>query len=98
MATKRKRPYICCCGATAGRAVIFGYSADEPSSGEVVRLEKARMVIYWSSECNGLLGLASTGPKPGTRLSPAVSVTEAKCHEWAAVSPAAAKELSSWPA
>ena len=98
MMTKKEdsmKCYIVCGGAT-GRAVVIGYSATEPVVGETARLERARMLLYWPSECNGLFGFAADGPKPGTRLTPTVAVTECTCREWLAVSDEAAALVSSW--
>lgn len=84
------------CGGQTGRAVIVGYDTTEPVVGEVVRLERARMVLYWSAECRGLLGLAANGPKTNTRLTPEVEATSCMCREWISVSEAAAAAVLSW--
>lgn len=55
----------------ANRRGVFG-GVLESQSGDVVVLRNARMCIFWSAETHGVLGLAATGPKPGSRLSPAI--------------------------
>ena len=89
------KPYIVCSGAN-GQCVVFGYSETEPEVGKPHRLERARMVIYWPEACNGLLGLAAAGPKPGLRLTPEVSFVKDMTVEVVGVSELAAAGLSSW--
>ena len=57
---------------TAHRGVFFGYATD--TDGAVVRLRRARNVVYWPAETRGFLGLAATGPKPGSRVGPAADI------------------------
>lgn len=45
---------------TEHRGVFFGYGIPTPES--EIRLEKARMCVYWSSDTKGVVGLAATGP------------------------------------
>jgi hypothetical protein len=66
MATKKKtakktasQPIILCAGEH-GRCLLHGYVTHEPEPGQPVRLERARMVIYYPS--GGALGLAVNGP------------------------------------
>lgn len=92
------KPYIVCCGAN-GRAVLFGYSEAEPVAGKPVRLSNVRMVLYWSAECGGLLGLATGGPKTTTRLTRAVESHGDECvRQWVSVSPEAAAAIDAWKA
>lgn len=39
-------------------------------------LKGARMAVYWSESVRGVLGLASTGPDKGCKISPAVPEIE----------------------
>ena len=57
------------------RGVFYGVLADRKSKTELV-LTDAKMVIYWSPETHGVLGLAANGPADGSRVSPAVSSIE----------------------
>jgi hypothetical protein len=55
------------------------------------------MVLYWSKECRGLLGLAANGPKTNTRLTPAVESHGDECvRQWVECSPLAAAALDAW--
>lgn len=55
---------------TAHRGVFYGYG--EPSDAPTIKLERARMCIYWPTETHGVLGLAASGPKAGSKVGPAV--------------------------
>lgn len=88
--------YIVCCGST-GRAVLIGESDKPPKAGKPIELQNARMVLYWSSECGGLLGLAANGPKTNTRITAAVERLGDECvREWVKVSEAASEEIRKW--
>lgn len=54
---------------TVHRGVFFGYG--EPEDGETIRLERARMCLYWPAGTKGVVGLASDGPQEGSRVGPA---------------------------
>jgi len=55
---------------TEHKGVFFGYG--EPTTDKIIRLEKARMCVYWSSDVRGVLGLATSGPSNSCRVGPAV--------------------------
>lgn len=55
---------------TSHRGVFWGV-LDEESGDECVLLG-ARMAVYWSADCRGVLGLASSGPTDGCRITPSV--------------------------
>ena len=55
---------------TEHKGVFFGYG--EPTTDKIIRLEKARMCVYWSSDVRGVLGLAASGPSNSCRIGPAV--------------------------
>lgn len=57
---------------TAHRGVFFGYTTDP--NAEVVKLEKARLCLYWSRDVKGFMGLAATGPTKDCRIGPAVGI------------------------
>lgn len=57
---------------TAHKGVFFGYLNGPVTDAVSVRIERARMCVYWSANCKGVLGLAATGPLNGCRVSPAV--------------------------
>lgn len=52
------------------RGVFCGELLTE--QGDVVELANAKMAVYWSSNVKGVVGLASTGPLKGCRISPAI--------------------------
>jgi hypothetical protein len=53
---------------TQHRGVFVGYTTDADDS-EIVRLTRARMVVYYSRETRSVVGLASSGPGAGSRVS-----------------------------
>ena len=97
MSKKKLTPYIVCTGAN-GRCVQYGLCATEPVPGQPVRLEQARMIVYW---CNSRLGpglhrLASHGPESGDKITHAVPMTMAAVvQEVLALTPAAATAWAS---
>jgi hypothetical protein len=97
MTTKTKLPYIVCCGATAGRCVIYGYVDAPPVIGEPCTLTDARMILRWRGG-GGLLGVAAKGPRKGSELTAAVLSTSAVVRESVQVSAEAAKAIDAWPA
>lgn len=57
---------------TAHRGVFVGYATSEEKDGQI-ELSDARMIVYWPASNKGVLGVATEGPKDGSRVSPAVS-------------------------
>jgi len=55
---------------TEKKGVFFGYG--HAASSKTIRLENARMCVYWSVDVKGVLGLASGGPTKNCRVTPAV--------------------------
>ena len=53
---------------TKHRGVFFGTLIER--NGTEVTLEHARVCVHWSKETRGFIGLASTGPLKGSRVSP----------------------------
>ena len=58
---------------TAHRGVFFGFAAE--TDGETIRLERARLVVYWSADVRGFMGLAANGPTPSCRIGPPATIT-----------------------
>ena len=54
---------------TTNRGIFVGRTDAEPTS-ETCVLEQARMVLYYSQETRGVVGLAQRGPQKGSRVSP----------------------------
>ena len=57
---------------TEYRGVFFGYATD--TSGETIKLSRARNCIYWNNVLKGFLGLASVGPNEQCRIGPPVDI------------------------
>lgn len=71
MPTKKKeRPVVV---TTTHKGVFFGYAAD--TTGDQITLERSRLCIYWSSDVQGFMGLASKGPTKGCRIGPPATIT-----------------------
>lgn len=59
----KERPVIVC---TEYRGVFFGYATD--TSGDAIRLSRARMAIYWGTT-KGVMQLAESGPTSSSKIS-----------------------------
>ena len=57
---------------TEFKGVFFGYVNGNDWGTERLKLQNARMCVYWSSDVRGVLGLAATGPSKSCRIGPAV--------------------------
>ncbi len=82
---------------TAKRGVFFGYapgSAQEIVEHGSVTIARARMCTYWSAPTKGVLGLAASGPKEGSRIGPAVP--ELACAEVTAVLVCSTEAVEAW--
>lgn len=53
---------------TEFRGVFFGYVKNDKKLPEEITLTNAKNCIYWSSNCNGFLGLAANGPQSGCKI------------------------------
>jgi Domain of unknown function (DUF6948) len=58
---------------TAHRGVFFGYATK--TDGDTITLSRGRLCLYWSSDCKGFMGLASTGPTKSCRIGPSADIT-----------------------
>jgi hypothetical protein len=66
---KKERPVIV---TTAHRGVFFGYA--DATDGEVVKLTRARLCLYWSRDVKGFMGLAASGPSSACRIGPPADI------------------------
>jgi hypothetical protein len=59
---------------TAHRGVFHGWCdpMDVDSGSKTIRVRECRMVVYWSAEAKGVLGLGVDGPARGSKVGPAV--------------------------
>ena len=86
------------CAGSQGRAIVIGEVDSDPVVGQPVRLRDARMVLYWSTACGGLLGLAGRGPREGARITaPVPEVIESTWQTAIRLSAEAAAAVRSWP-
>lgn len=70
---------------TEFRGVFFGYVKNDKKLPEQITLTNARNCIYWSSDCNGFLGLAASGPSSNCKIG--AKVSELKLYKITSVSP-----------
>ncbi len=70
MNDKNKKQFLVV--TTTHKGVFAGYGI--PTDESTIRLEQARMCVYWSADIRGVMGLASTGPGKQCRVGPAVPV------------------------
>lgn len=57
---------------TEYRGVFFGYVPNDADfTVSTIKLERARLCIYWSTEIKGFMGLAVTGPNMNCKIGPA---------------------------
>ena len=90
---KKERPVMV---TTAHRGVFFGYS--DATDREQIVLKRGRVCLYWSADCKGFMGLATTGPTITCRIGPPATITLRDITAVIEVDPAAVKawEKSPW--
>jgi hypothetical protein len=82
---------------TAKRGVFFGYTNETAMviiTRGTVTLTQARMCLYWSAQTRGVMGLASIGPQPGSKIGP--QVPDATCESITAVLGCADEAIVAW--
>jgi hypothetical protein len=57
---------------TAHRGVFFGYATE--TDGDIIKLKRARLCIYWSSDMGGFMGLAALGPSTSCKIGPPADI------------------------
>lgn len=80
---------------TAHRGVFFGYATD--TDGEIVKLKRARLCIYWSADVKGFMGLAANGPSKSCRIGPPADIDLRAITAVASVTPEAAEKWNAAP-
>ena len=80
---------------TEFRGVFFGYAED--TSGDTLKLNRARCAVYWPATTKGFLGLASDGPGGGARIGPAADIELRKVTSVVECSDSAVKAWESAP-
>jgi hypothetical protein len=84
---------------TSHRGVFFGYVNGDYKPGDtVIHLRAAKNVVSWPVENHGFLGLASMGPKSGSRIGPPadIELRDITCVAQCTPEAAAAFEVSKW--
>jgi hypothetical protein len=56
---------------TTKRGVFMGFIDPKDADKEILEAYNVRMAIYWSADVKGVIGLASSGPTKGCRISEA---------------------------
>lgn len=69
MTAVKKRPVVV---TTEHRGVFFGFTNQQLGDDHLVTLTDAQMCVYWSSDIQGVLGLASSGPSKSCKVTPRV--------------------------
>jgi len=73
---------------------VFGGYLKEDKSPDYVILNQARMVVYWTKEVKGVLGLASIGPQSGCRIS--LPVDEIKLFGVTSITKCSDQSIKQW--
>lgn len=80
---------------TEHRGVFFGYAHD--TDGEQIKLQKARLCLFWSTDVKGFMGLASGGPTKKCRIGPPADITLRKITAVLECTPQAAEAWEAAP-
>lgn len=80
---------------TTHRGVFFGYATE--TDGEIVKLKRARLCIYWSSDVKGFMGLASNGPSKSCKIGPPADIDLRSITAVVSVTPDAVAKWESAP-
>jgi hypothetical protein len=67
--TLTERPVVV---TTQHRGVFFGYATD--TDGDIIKLQRARNVVYWSTDVKGFMGLAANGPTSSCKIGPPADI------------------------
>jgi hypothetical protein len=79
---------------TEFRGVFFGKIAEQSKLPNKITLTNARNCIYWSSDCQGFLGLASTGVTCNCKIGKMVA--EITLYKITSVTPVSHEAEISW--
>lgn len=79
---------------TEFRGVFFGYIKNNSKLPKEIILTNARNCIYWSSDCNGFLGLASGGPTSNCKIG--MKVKEITLWKITSVTPVSKEAIERW--
>lgn len=79
---------------TEFRGVFFGEVKDDKKLPDEITLKNARNCMFWSSDCNGFLGLAAKGPTFNCRIG--ALVNELKLYKVTSVTPVSEEAAEKW--
>lgn len=79
---------------TEFRGVFFGFVKNEKKLPEEITLTDAKNCIYWSSDCNGFLGLAAKGPTSGCKIG--AQIEEITLYKITSVTPVGEEAVEKW--
>lgn len=91
-ANGKARPVVV---TTAHRGVFYGLARD--TSGETIKLQGARLCVYWSADMRGFMGLAVHGPSQSCRIGPPADIELRNITAVLEVTPDAAKRWNDAP-
>jgi len=77
MTTAKKRPVVVCTDKDK-RGVFFGWVTGPTKGKDDLVLTDCQMVVYWSFDVQGVLGLAATGPTEDCRISKSIPKFEVR--------------------
>src|SRR5690348_2194040 len=80
---------------TEHRGVFFGYAKE--TDGDTIKLDRARLCVYWSADVKGFMGLASGGPTDSCKIGPPATITLRKITSVLEVTPAAVEAWEKAP-
>lgn len=80
---------------TAHRGVFFGYATE--TDGPTIRLDRARLCVYWSADVKGFMGLAAYGPSRECRIGPPADITLREITSVVEVAPDAVSKWENHP-
>lgn len=73
MPSKSEKPVVV---TTEHRGVFFGNLNGSDPESKVITITEAQMCVYWTSDVQGVVGLATSGPSKSCRVtSPAPKIT-----------------------
>jgi len=79
---------------TEFRGVFYGKIKDDTQLPDKITLTNARNCIYWSSDCGGFLGLASTGVTKECTIGKLVS--ELTLYKITSITPVSKEAQKTW--
>ncbi len=77
---------------TEYKGVFFGYAEESNGTGDTIKLKRARNCIYWPTSNEGFMGLATYGPKQGSRVGPRADIELRKVTSVVEVTPEAVEK------